>query len=266
VNLLPTGRSLVNRFEGRIATVIGAGSGMGRAIAQRLAAEGATVYVVDRDGDLAMQTVRLIADTGAAAIAQNVDATDIDGLKDLFARVDSAHGTLHVLHNQVGIPGPAGMDVSEQDWDTNISVNMKSMWFSCAEAMPLLKKARGKGAITLTASTSALVGSPFAPLYSMTKGSLPPFVRALALYAAPYGVRANVICPGTVVTPMLPRFLSRIPGADVEVLMRRTIDAIPLGRAAQPEEIAGVVAFLASDDAAFVTGVTLPVDGGVTIQ
>jgi NAD(P)-dependent dehydrogenase (short-subunit alcohol dehydrogenase family) len=256
----------MNRFEGRIATVIGAGSGMGRAIAQRLAAEGATVYVVDRDGNLAQQTVKLIAGTGATAIAENVDATDIDALKDLFARVDSAHGALHVLHNQVGIPGPAGMDISEQDWDINISVNMKSMWFSCAEALPLLKKAGGKGAITLTASTSAVVGSPFAPLYSMTKGSLPPFGRALALYAAPYGVRANVICPGTVDTPMLPRFLARIPGADVDALMKKTIAAIPLGRPAQPEDIAGVVAFLASDDATFVTGVTLPVDGGVTIQ
>jgi NAD(P)-dependent dehydrogenase (short-subunit alcohol dehydrogenase family) len=256
----------MNRFEGRIAAVIGAGSGMGRAIAQRLAAEEATVYVVDRDSDLAQQTVKLITDTGGMAMAENADATDIDALKDLFARIGSAHGTLHVLHNQVGIPGPAGMAISEQDWDMNISVNMKSMWFSCAEALPLLKKAGGKGAITLTASTSALVGSPFAPLYSMTKGSLPPFVRALALYAAPFGVRANVICPGTVDTPMLPRFLSRIPGADVDALMKKTIDSIPLGRPAQPEDIAGVVAFLASDDAAFVTGVTLPVDGGVTIQ
>ena len=124
----------MNRFAGRIATVIGAGSGMGRAIAQRLAAEGATVYVVDRDGDLAKQTVKLIADTGGTAMAENVDATDIDATKDLFARVDSAHGALHVLHNQVGTPGPAGMDISEQDWDISISVNMKSMWFSCAEA------------------------------------------------------------------------------------------------------------------------------------
>ncbi len=203
---------------------------------------------------------------GHRAAAETVDATDVAALKALFARIDEEHGVLHVLHNQVGIPGPAGMDITEADWDLNIELNMKTMWFSCAEALPLLKKADGKGSIILTASTSAIIGSPFAPLYSMTKGSLVPFVRALALFAAPFGVRANVICPGTVDTPMLPKFLARIPGADVDALMKKTIASIPLGRPAQPEDIAGVVSFLASDDAAFVTGVSLPVDGGVTIQ
>ena len=256
----------MKRFEGRVAAVIGAGSGMGRAIAKRLASEGAHVIVVDRDAEPAAETVKEIVAAGDAAVAENVDATDIAALKDLFARIDREHGVLHVLHNQVGIPGPAGMDITEQDWDLNISVNMKSMWFSCAEALSLLKKAEGKGSIVLVSSTSAIVGSPFAPLYSMTKGSLVPFVRALALFAAPFGVRANVICPGTVDTPMLPKFLARIPGADVDALMKKTIASIPLGRPAQPEDIAGVVSFLASDDAAFVTGVTLPVDGGVTIQ
>jgi NAD(P)-dependent dehydrogenase (short-subunit alcohol dehydrogenase family) len=256
----------MNRFEGRVAAVVGGASGMGRAIARRLASEGAHVLVVDRDGALAEQTAVELAAAGHSAVAENVDATDVPALKDLFARIDKEHGALHVLHNQVGIPGPAGMDITEADWDVNIAVNMKSMWFGCAEALGVLKKADGKGSITLTASTSAVIGSPFAPLYSMTKGSLPPFVRALALFAAPLGVRANVICPGMVETPMLSSFFTRVPGTDVEAARQKSVANIPLGRAAQPEDIAGVVSFLASDDAAYVTGQTIAVDGGVTVQ
>ena len=256
----------MNRFEGRTAAVVGAGSGMGRAIAQRLAAEGAHVLVVDRDTALAAETTSTIAAAGGSAEAENVDATDVAALRDLFARIDKEHGALHVLHNQVGIPGPAGMDITEQEWDANIAVNMKSMWYGCAEALDVLKKADGHGSITLTASTSAVIGSPYAPLYSMTKGSLPPFVRALALYAAPFGVRANVICPGMVETPMLSSFFTRTPGVDVEAARKKSVEGIPLGRAARPEDIAGVVSFLASDDAAYVTGQTIVVDGGATVQ
>jgi NAD(P)-dependent dehydrogenase (short-subunit alcohol dehydrogenase family) len=256
----------MNRFEGRVAAVVGAGSGMGRAIAERFATEGAHVLVIDRDGALATETAEKITAAGDSAVAENIDATDLPALKDLFARIDKEHGALHVLHNQVGIPGPAGMDITEDEWDHNINVNMKSMWFGCAEALGVLKKADGKGSIILTASTSAIIGSPFAPLYSMTKGALPPFVRALALYAAPFGVRANVICPGMVETPMLASFFQRTGKVDLEAAKRKNIENIPLGRAAQPEDIAGVVSFLGSDDAAYVTGQTIAVDGGVTVQ
>jgi NAD(P)-dependent dehydrogenase (short-subunit alcohol dehydrogenase family) len=118
----------------------------------------------------------------------------------------------------------------------------------------------------MTASTSAIVGSPFSPLYSMTKGALTAFGRAMALMWAPRNIRVNVICPGPVDTPMLPQFFGRHPGADVSDLMSNFIALVPMGRPAQPAEIAGVVAFLASDDAGFVTGVTLPIDGGLTIK
>ena len=144
---------------------------------------------------------------------------------------------------------------------------MKSPFYASTLAFDLLKRANKKGSITLTASTSALVGSPFSPIYSLTKGALTAYARSLALLGAPDGIRVNVICPGSVDTPMLPTFFGREPGADIEDLKAGFIsEFVPLGRAAQPEEIAGVIAFLASDDASFVTGTTIPVDGGIVAK
>jgi NAD(P)-dependent dehydrogenase (short-subunit alcohol dehydrogenase family) len=250
------------RFSNRIAAVIGGGSGMGRAISHRLAAEGAHVYVVDLSADAAKTVAEEILADGGQAQPEQVNATSADDLRALYARIDEQHGKLHVLHHQVGMPGPAGIDVSEEDWARNIDVNVKSAWYATTLAFDLLKRADRKGSVTMTASTSALVGSPFSPIYSLTKGALVAYARSLALVGAPDAIRVNVIAPGPVDTPMLPQFFGRDPGADIQDLMGNFIALIPLGRAASPAEIAGVVAFLASDDAGMVTGVTIPVDGG----
>jgi NAD(P)-dependent dehydrogenase (short-subunit alcohol dehydrogenase family) len=171
------------------------------------------------------------------------------------------------LHHQVGMPGAGGIDISESDWEMCVEVNIKSPFYASTLAFGLLRKAEKKASVTLTASTSALVGSPFSPLYSLTKGALVAYGRSLALVGAADGIRVNVICPGSVDTPMLPTFFGREPGADIEDLKTDFISSmIPLGRAAQPEEIAGVVAFLASDDASFVTGIAIPVDGGIVAK
>jgi NAD(P)-dependent dehydrogenase (short-subunit alcohol dehydrogenase family) len=257
---------MTRRLENRIAAVIGGGSGMGRAICHRLAAEGAHVCVADLDGDAAKTVTEEIIADGHAAQAEEVDAASVADLRGLFDRIGRQHGRLHVLHNQVGMPGPAGLDVSEADWQRNLDVNVKSAFYGASLGYELLKRAEGKGSITFTASTSALIGSPSSPIYSLTKGAIVSFTRALALKGAPDGIRANVICPGSVDTPMLAQFFGREPGADVADLMGAFIANIPLGRAAQPAEIASVVAFLASDDAAMVTGVAIPVDGGLVAK
>ena len=253
---------MTHRFEGRVAVVIGGGSGMGRAISQRLASEGAFVHVVDRSGAAAKTVADEIAAAGNQGQADEVDATSVESLRELYAGIEQQHGVLHVLHHQVGMPGPAGLDVSEADWAVNIDVNVKSAFYATTLAFDLLKRADKHGSVTMVASTSALVGSPFSPIYSLTKGALVAYTRSLALVGAPDGVRVNIICPGPVDTPMLPQFFGREPGADIQDLMANFMALIPMGRAAQPEEIAGVIAFLASDDAGFVTGVTIPVDGG----
>jgi Dehydrogenases with different specificities (related to short-chain alcohol dehydrogenases) len=255
-----------SRLEGRVAVVIGGGSGMGRAVCHRLASEGAKVYVADLNGEAAQAVAKEVEAQGGRATPEQVDATSVADLRRLYARVEAEDGILHIMHTQVGMPGAAGLDISEEEFQRNIDVNVKSVFYSATLAIDLLKRADKKASVTMTASTSALVGSPFSPIYSLTKSALVGFTRALALSGAPYGIRVNCICPGTVDTPMLASFFGRERGADVSALAAEFVAGIPLGRAAQPEEIASVVAFLASDDASFVTGVTVPIDGGLVAK
>ena len=255
-----------SRFKDRVAVVLGGGSGMGAAVSARFAVEGAHVYVCDVNSEAAQAVARNIDGDGGRATPVEVDATSRESVASLMSRIDSDEGVLHVLHSQVGMPGAPGIDVSDEDFDRGIDVNVKSAFYPVAAAMPLLTRALGHGAITMVASTAALVGSPFSPLYSLTKGAVVAYARALALAVAPDGIRVNVICPGPIDTPMLPQFFGRDPGANISDLMNDFVSSIPMRRPGTPDEIAGAAAFLASDDAGFITGVALPVDGGLTAK
>ncbi len=257
-------------LSGRVALITAAGSGMGRAGAELFASEGATVVVVDLDIGAAESTVASIEQAGGKALALQCDVADVGQLRAVFDRVEREYGVLHVLYNHAGIPGPAGLeDVQEDEWHHAIDVNIKSAWFGTALGLPLLRKADGKASIIYTASVSGIVGSTMSPLYSMAKGGVVNFARGVALRLAPEGIRANVICPGPIDTPMLPQFFGRTPeqvAHATENMASFMQAAVPLGRAGHPKEIAGAALFLASDLSSYVTGVALPVDGGYTAR
>lgn len=254
-------------LENRIALITGAGSGMGRASAVKMAAEGATVIIADWNLDGAEETVSLIKDGGVGdAVAYKIDVSNVAQIDEMFAFVDKEYGRLNVLFNHVGTPGPSGIDVSEDEFARTVDLNMKGAFYCTRAAEPLLRKAAGQACIIFTSSISGMVGSLFSPLYSMVKGGIVGFGKALSLSLAP-DIRVNVICPGAVETPMLNGFFGRDPGSDPEANVKMFIEtAVPLRRLCTADEVADTVVFLASDRASFLTGLTLPIDGGYTAR
>jgi len=245
----------------KIALITAAGSGMGRATARRFAADGAHVVVTDVDLQAAEAVVAEIAAAGGKAEALALDVRDRSAIEALVADLGERHGRLDVLYNHAGVPGAAGIDIDEEAWRFATEINLKGAFDLTALALPLLRNSTG-ASVLFTASVSGLVGSPLSPLYSMTKGGIVLLMKSLALKLGPEGIRVNAICPGPIDTPMLPQFFGREHGEDVADLIDAFMSSVPLGRPGQPAEIAAAAAFLASDDASFVTGVALPVDGG----
>jgi NAD(P)-dependent dehydrogenase (short-subunit alcohol dehydrogenase family) len=252
-------------LKDKIALVTAGASGMGRAGAEAFARAGAHVIVVDVNDEAARDTVSGIERNGGSAAAAVVDVRDLVALQDLADRVTREHGRLHVLYNNVGIPGAAGLSLTPEEWDTGLEINGRASFFLSGYLLDALKAADGASVI-FTSSTSGLVGSPFSPMYSFTKGGIIALVRSMALAHAADKIRVNAIAPGSVETPGLPGFFRTDDPAEIEKRKAAFFATIPMGRASQPEEIAQVALFLASDMSSYVTGVTIPVDGGITAK
>jgi NAD(P)-dependent dehydrogenase (short-subunit alcohol dehydrogenase family) len=261
------------RLEGKIGIVTAAASGMGRAGAVRFAREGAAVGVVDIDQAGVDAVVGEITAVGGRALGLVGDLSQDDFARAIVRRAASTFGGLDFVWNHVGHPGPASIEgIDMADFDTAIGLNLRTVLLTTEAAIPELR-ARGGGALLYTASTSGLVGSAFSPVYSMAKFGVVGFVRSLAKRLAPDKIRANAICPGPIDTPMLRVFVARpdqqtppgqAGGPDKEALVQARARQIPMGRTGQPEEIANAALFLISDEASFVSGVALPVDGAAT--
>jgi NAD(P)-dependent dehydrogenase (short-subunit alcohol dehydrogenase family) len=257
------------RLQNKIGIVTAAGSGMGRAGALRFAKEGAAVGVVDLNGDAANAVVRQINDAGGKAMALVGDLTGDDFARDIVRQTARQFGGLDFVWNHVGTPGPASIEgIDWKDFDFAMNLNVRTVLVTTEAALPELR-ARGGGALLFTASTSGLVGSPYSPVYNIAKFGVVGLVKGLAKRYGHEKIRVNAVCPGTTDTPMLRVFVARPdsqlpPGETPETLVVKRGGLNPMRRVAQPEEIANAALFLISDEASFVNGVALAVDGGAT--
>lgn len=253
---------MTRRLEGKVALVTGAGSGIGQATALRFAEEGAAVGVLDVAANAAALTAMMIDKEGGAALALAADVTRADEVTDAVDALVAEHGALHVLYNNAGIGSVGSVAVAEEDdWDRCFAVNVKGTYL-CSKAA--LRHMAGGSAIVNQASVSALVGVPNFAAYCAAKGAVVALTRSMAVDLAPEGIRVNAICPGTVYTPLMEPMLTARGDGDLQRGLEKTLVKYPLGRLGTPEDIANVALFLASDEAAFLTGSLITPDGGMT--
>lgn len=250
----------MTRFAGRRAVVTGAASGIGLETARRLAGEAACVALVDRDGDAATRACAGLAGDGHRAIA--MDVTDEAGWTSLAEAIARDWGLLDILVNNAGAaPFRSIADTTLDQWRDTIAVNLDSTFLGTRALLPLLARS-GRGAIVNVSSIRGIIGGVDISAYCAAKGGIRMFTKATALECAALGngVRANSVHPGLIATPLAAAAL-----ADPEVAARR-MAALPLGRAGEPGDIAAAILFAASDDAAYMTGAEIVIDGGTIAQ
>ncbi len=250
------------RLQGKVAFITGAGQGIGRVTALIFAQEGAKVGLLDKDEAKAKAVAAEITGAGGTAMAIGCD---IAKKKDVTAAIDEvthAFGGLHVLVNNAGVTLTRPfIDTTDEDIDFLVNVNLKGTIYASQAAIPHLIRSGG-GAIVHDASNAGLVGRPWQPVYGATKAGIISLTKAMALAHAKDNVRVNCVCPGSIDTPMLRGALTS--SGDFEGNWTKTGMVIPLGRIGLPEDIAYATLFLASDEARYITGIALPVDGGRT--
>jgi NAD(P)-dependent dehydrogenase (short-subunit alcohol dehydrogenase family) len=248
----------MGKLDGRVALVTGAAGGIGAATARVLAGHGATVVVADIQGDRVAETARAI---GSAASAVQYDAADAASVEAMVDTVVERHGRIDVLHNNAAITSAAWtrdttvLDTTLEWFDLTLAVNLRSTFVATRRALPTMVQ-QGSGCIVNMASIAAFAGAPSLVAYGISKAGVATFTKYLATQYGRDGVRANCIAPGAILTEQV---LENVPG--VEEL---AIDVLPWNRAGQGEDIGNVVAFLASDDADYVNGQVITVDGGGT--
>lgn len=248
-------------LDGRVAVVTGAATGIGRACARAFAAAGANVVVGDIDDDGAARTVTEIASAGGNARYVRADMGRAADCAALVAAAEAAFGAIDILHANAGMELCRSIwDTTEAEWDRVMAVNLGGTFY-CARAAMRSMRARGRpGVILITASPHAFMTSREIAAYAASKGGQVALMRAIALEGAPFGIRANALLPGAIDTPMLHREAAFAP--DPAAMLHRFAGAHPLNRLGRPEDVAGLAVFLASDDAAFITGTCVAVDGG----
>ena len=264
----PAGR---RRLADKVAVVFGAGCvgegwGNGKATAVAYAQEGASVIAVDRDPEAAEQTRTIIAALGGQCLAFGADVTRSDDVAGVIAATIEAHGRIDVLHNNVGTTIMGGpVELTEEQWDIVLDVNLRGAFLSCKHVLPVMLR-QGKGAIVNISSVAAIryTGYPYAAYYA-AKAGVNQFTVGIALQYARHGIRANAIMPGLMNTPLIHQQIGGQYANDAAMVKARD-EACPMGHMGTAWDVAAAAVFLASDEARYVTGVCLPVDGGLTCR
>lgn len=261
------------RLEGKAAIVVGAGQtpgdtiGNGRATAILFAREGARVLLVDRDEASARDTLAMIEKEGGRATAWTADATREDDCRAMAEACLAAYGRIDVLHNNIGI-GAGDDEVANlraEAWDNILTVNLKSAFLACKHVLPVMR--RQENGVIINISSVAAISQIPATTYKVSKAGLNALTQNIAIANAKYGIRANAIMPGLMETPMAIENISRRRGISKEVLIAERNSRVPLrGKMGTAWDVAHAAVFLASDEANFITGVLLAVDGGQSIK
>lgn len=251
-------------LSGKVAAVTGAGSGIGRAIADLFARQGARTVILDVDEAAARETAGAIAAGGGEAEPMRCDVSSAEEVRTAFGLIDSRHGRLDVLVNNAGIAHVGNLEAtSEADLDRLYQVNVKGVFLCAQAAVPLMLR-QGGGVILNMASIASLIGVPERFAYSMTKGAVHTMTLSIAVDYMKR-IRCNCICPARIHTPFVDGFVAAsYPGREQEIL-RTLAEYQPIGRMGTPEEVAHLALYLCSDEASFVTGQAFPIDGGVLV-
>ncbi|HUP27239.1 MAG TPA: SDR family oxidoreductase [Chloroflexia bacterium] len=252
------------KLQDRVAVITGAGSGIGRSMALLFSREGARILAGDVNGSAAQETAAMIIEAGGQCKPFTVDVVQPEQVRAMIEQAISTYGRIDILCNNAGIGSTTDVvECEPEEWDRVMTVNVKSVYLGCKYAIPHML-AQGFGVIVNTASVAGMVGLPKRASYSASKGAVIALTRQVAIEYVEQGIRVNCLCPGTVDSPWVGRLLDQ--AADPQAARAALVARQPIGRLGTPDEVAAAALYLVSDDAAFITGTGLVIDGGLTAR